>query len=1025
MTVIPLPWPHRHRALFWWLRALAAAAAYALAGQIGLALPAFSPLAPLFWPAAGVALAMLLRGGQPGRIGLIAGAFAVEWGRDTPIWLALPIALGQIGGPWLAVRWLELVGLDPRLSRARDCAQLAAAGAGAALISAANRAAWLAAAGLVQPIDLPTTALQAWMGDALGIVLTAIPLLSTPRNSRASTASRRTTAALVGAAWLGAVCALALPPSQRPLAMSLLAAPPVYLVAVAVRDRVGVASGALLVLAVALLGATALGLGPFAQALAAIGPTRLWAYLIALAALVLIAYAHVAALRHREQRWALALDGSDLGVADWSLRPGDAQSGFSTPRWQALMNDPGGVQSAAFDHWLGIVHPDDRPALRAALAAVAPSGMPPRHPVRVHVRDRWQWFDVHLVVAERDAAGLPLRIVASAADLSPRREAEEAQHLSSNLFMSLHEGLVVTDALLRVLDANPAYSRITGVPRDELIGTVPALLRPPDADPVARTRHASLWTALRTQGSWAGEVVDRRRNGEPCALHLTVSAVHGPDGDLLYHMLMVSDVTEARLQRDRLERQANFDELTRLPNRARLGQLLAEAIAAADRAGSLLVVCSLDLDHFKSINARLGHEAGDLLLAETANRLRSSLRSRGPNGHDAAARLGGDEFALLLHADSVDQARAVVQRVLRVVAQPAQVAADAEPVVVTASVGATIYPLDLSDADTLLRHADHALYGVKQSGRNGYLFFDPEYSRRTEERVLAVGRVQDALDHHEFALFFQPKVDLRRGTVLGFEALLRWDHPEHGLLPPMRFLPLIENTGLSARIGDFVLASALDQLDAWLAQGLDLSVGVNISARHLQESDFAQRLAELLARHSRPLGPRLELEVLETTALTDVGYSAALLERCSRLGVRWALDDFGTGYSTLTYLKQLPVHALKIDRSFVHAMLEDAQDRAIVEGVIGLARTFGCTAVAEGVETAAQGRALLDLGCEIGQGDGIAPPMPADAVPGWVREWRGLFTLAAASAGSEPAAGNAGASSGGEPASEHRTGGGH
>jgi diguanylate cyclase (GGDEF)-like protein/PAS domain S-box-containing protein len=1016
VIVIPLPWSHRHRALFWWLRALAAFAAYALAGQIGLALPAFSPLTPLFWPAAGVAVAMLLRAGRPGRLGLIAGAITIEWLRDTPTWLALPVALGQIGGPWLAARWLERVGLDPRLSQARDCARLAAAGVGAALVAAANRAAWLGAAGLVPPIDLPSTALQAWMGESLGIALTAVPLLAAPRKDRASAASRRTTALLVGAAWLSVACALVLPSSQRPLAMGLLVAPPVLLVAVAVRDRIGFASGVSLVLAVALLGGTALGLGPFAQAPTAVGPTRLWAYLSALAALVMVAHAHVAALRHREERWAFALDGSDLGVADWNLRPGDAQSGFSTPRWHALMNDPGGVQSAAFDHWLGIVHPDDRPALRAALAADPRSGAAPRHPVRVHVRDRWRWFDVQLVVAERDATGLPLRIVASAADLTHRREAEEAQHLSSNLFMNLHEGLVVTDAWLRVLDANPAYSRITGVPRDELIGTVPDLLRSPAADPVARTQQASLWTALRTQGSWAGDVVDRRRNGEPCALHLTASAVHSPDGDLLYHMLMVSDVTEDRLQRDRLVRQANFDELTQLPNRARLGQLLAEAIAAADHAGSLLVVCSLDLDHFKSINARLGHQAGDLLLAETANRLRSSLRARGPDGNDAAARLGGDEFALLLHADSVDQARAAVQRVLRVVAQPAKVAADAEPVAVTASVGATIYPLDPSDADTLLRHADHAMYGVKQSGRNGYLFFDPEYSRRTEERVLAIGRVQDALDHHEFALFFQPKVDLRRGTVLGFEALLRWDHPEHGLLPPMRFLPLIENTGLSARIGDFVLASALDQLDAWLAQGLDLSIGVNISARHLQESDFAQRLAELLARHSRPLGPRLELEVLETAALTDVGYSAELLERCSRLGVRWALDDFGTGYSTLTYLKQLPVQTLKIDRSFVRAMLEDAQDRAIVEGVIGLARTFGCTAVAEGVETAAQGRVLLDLGCEIGQGDGIAPPMSADAVPGWIREWRGLFTLAAASAGGDAAADAAGAASGGEPA---------
>ncbi|MDO9283959.1 MAG: EAL domain-containing protein, partial [Aquabacterium sp.] len=237
---------------------------------------------------------------------------------------------------------------------------------------------------------------------------------------------------------------------------------------------------------------------------------------------------------------------------------------------------------------------------------------------------------------------------------------------------------------------------------------------------------------------------------------------------------------------------------------------------------------------------------------------------------------------------------------------------------------------------------------------------------------------------------------LKRGVVLGFEALLRWNHPEHGVVPPAQFLPLIEHTGLSARVGDHVLAQALDQLEVWQDLGLDLSVSVNITARHLQEPDFAQRLGELLARHARPLGPRLELEVLETAALTDIGFTSAVLERCARLGVRWALDDFGTGYSTLTYLKRLPVQVLKIDRSFVHNMLADAQDRAIVEGVIGLSRTFDCVVVAEGIETAAQARVLMDMGCEIGQGLGIAAPMPAAEVVAWVRDWKGLFALSAA-----------------------------
>jgi EAL domain-containing protein (putative c-di-GMP-specific phosphodiesterase class I) len=228
------------------------------------------------------------------------------------------------------------------------------------------------------------------------------------------------------------------------------------------------------------------------------------------------------------------------------------------------------------------------------------------------------------------------------------------------------------------------------------------------------------------------------------------------------------------------------------------------------------------------------------------------------------------------------------------------------------------------------------------------------------------------------------------------EALLRWNHPEHGVIAPLQFLPLIEHTGLSARVGDWVLEQALDQLAHWQRMGLELSISVNVSARHLQEPDFAQRVAELLARHMRPLGSRLELEVLETAALADVAYTSALMERCRLLGVRFALDDFGTGYSTLTYLKQLPVDVLKIDRSFVHNMLDDRQDLAIVEGVIGLARTFGCGVIAEGVESPAQARLLIELGCDVGQGHGIASPMPSTDVFRWVRDYRGPFSISAA-----------------------------
>lgn len=1004
---LPLPTAPDWRG--WLLRSGLAALGYFAAGRLGLALPGPSPFVSTFWPAIGLALAMLVRWG-PGCVpGLWVGAFAVPLSAGAPTWLAAMIAVGNVGGPWAAARWLRRAGFNPRLEQRRDLWLLiGAGGCGATVISAASGAAWLTIAGSISTLALPATGLQWWMGDLLGVLVAGVPLLTLSRRglSQAFGPTRRLqSGTLLLATALALAAALVAPRSLGLGAAALLLLPPLLLCTLAMRSGLATAAAAVLGTTLVLLVATAADLGPFALANRLPGGgglVLLWAYAGMLAALVLVAHAQVGELVRLDERWQLALVGADLGVADWNLRTGE---GFTSPRWRALMDDPHGEHDTSLERWLLQVHADDRDALRSGLAAItAPAGAGLRREVRVRVRDGWCWYDVHLVVVERDPSGAPVRVVASLADVGERRHAEDRHQLSSNVLMHLHEGLVITDADLQVLDANPTYCRIVGIPRDELIGTVPGLLRAGSTDPLNRPQQAALWAALRSHGHWAGEVVERRRNGEACALHVTVSTVHGPDGALRYHVLVVSDVTEQRLQRERLERQAHFDELTRLPNRARLGQLLAEAMAATDRDGYLLAVCYLDLDHFKAVNERHGHEAGDLFLVELANRLRSALRVRGTVWSDAAARLGGDEFVLLLRAGTVDEARAAVERVLRVVAQPIVVRPGAEPEVVTASVGATVYPLDASDADTLLRHADHAMYGVKESGRNGFLFFDPEHSRRTEERVLAIGRVQDALDRNELMLYYQPKVDLRRGVVLGFEALLRWNHPEHGVVPPAQFLPLIEHTGLSARVGDHVLAQALDQLEAWQDLGLDLSVSVNITARHLQEPDFAQRLGELLARHARPLGPRLELEVLETAALTDIGFTSAVLERCARLGVRWALDDFGTGYSTLTYLKRLPVQVLKIDRSFVHNMLADAQDRAIVEGVIGLSRTFDCVVVAEGVETAAQARMLMDMGCEIGQGLGIAAPMPAAEVAAWVRDWKGLFALSAA----PPGAGTAG-----------------
>ena len=940
--------------------------------------------------------------------GGMALATAVRWGRSQLLAaavgvLAARLSLGQApldavieAGCLTAAVALGLVVLhkrrfDSRLDRPRDLLALLTATGGVVapaltlLLSAAG-ASTGAPALHATPVS---TLLLPWVVGTLGLLTSAIPALALDRRALhafqpgAAWQEPAMAAASVGVVWLALWSATgqALGPAAMPLVLFL---PLVTTAVLALRNHLAMAG-------TGLLGSVLLMSPDLALLGERDGRLVLGAWLTAALAVMLACHSSLVRWRGRAKRWEWALDASRLGVADWRLAD---TGGFASVAWRNLSGH--GVAPWHPAAWIEQTHTEDRAALQQALASLT-QGQSGRQQLEVRTPDgpTARWVEATLLVVERDSQGHPTRLLATLADVQERREALERKRMSTSLFQHLHEGLLITDADQRALDVNPAYTEILGVTREELLGTVPSLLRPTPADPIARQQRAAMWASLRETGNWRGELFERRRNGEMCTLQVTISTVPGPVRDLRYHVLVISDITEQRVQREQLERQAHFDELTRLPNRARLSQLLDEAMRAADRDGYLLVVCYLDLDRFKPVNDRFGHAAGDRLLVELAGRLRSALRSR-EHWVDSAARLGGDEFVLLLRAGTLEEARLAVERVLRVVSLPYVIDAEHDPVQVTASMGATVYPIDRSDADTLLRHADHAMYGAKQAGRNGYLLFDPEHRRRTEERVMAIGRVQEALDKSEFVLYYQPKVDMRTGNVHGFEALLRWDHPQQGLIAPLQFLPLIENTGLSSRVGDAVLSQALEHLSQWRRSGLDITVSVNVSARHLQEPDFALRLSELLARHSDPLAAYLELEMLETAAHADIEATSALVARCQAIGVRFALDDFGTGYSTLTYLKRLPVDVLKIDRSFVHHMLDDTQDRAIVEGVIGLARTFGCVVVAEGVESPAQARTLLELGCEIGQGTGIAAPMPSDQVAAWVRDYRGMFALAPA-----------------------------
>ncbi|MGK0306205.1 MAG: diguanylate cyclase (GGDEF)-like protein [Gammaproteobacteria bacterium] len=427
---------------------------------------------------------------------------------------------------------------------------------------------------------------------------------------------------------------------------------------------------------------------------------------------------------------------------------------------------------------------------------------------------------------------------------------------------------------------------------------------------------------------------------------------------------------------------AHYDLLTNLPNRVLLAERLNQAIKHCQRRNQSLAVAFMDLDGFKAINDRHGHNMGDELLVEVAKRMREALREC-----DTLARIGGDEFiAVMVDLENSEDSETALKRLLKAASDPVFLG-DAV-MQVSASIGVSFYPQDNLDADLLMRHADRAMYVAKQSGKNRYHFFDTAQDNANKTQWKSIDDIRSALDRREFLLHYQPKVNMHTREVIGVEALIRWQHPVRGLVTPSEFLPAIEGHAVSLELGEWVIDTALSQINQWRSIGVNLAISVNISAYQLQQVNFTTRLADLLAAHPELLPHCLELEILETSALHDISQVSATMNACHELGVRFALDDFGTGYSSLTYLKRLPAHLIKIDQSFVRDMLEDADDLAIVEGVIGLAKAFRRDVIAEGVETIAHGVALLQLGCELAQGYGIARPMPSGNIPKWVSNWK-------------------------------------
>jgi diguanylate cyclase (GGDEF)-like protein/PAS domain S-box-containing protein len=563
-------------------------------------------------------------------------------------------------------------------------------------------------------------------------------------------------------------------------------------------------------------------------------------------------------------------------------------------------------------------------------------------------------------------------------DITSRKRAELAAealiHRNQVLMDHAIDGIHIVDDQGNLIEANRAFYQMLGYTPEEgchlNIADWEAKLPPEEM-------KSAIAKLLDSHGVF--ETVNRHRDGSLIEVEASAVGIVLNGKKCLY--VSSRDITDRKKHENEINQLAFYDPLTGLANRRLMSDRMEQALSHARRYSELVVVCMIDLDGFKQVNDQLGHKAGDQLLIEVARRLQDCLRQS-----DTASRFGGDEFALILGGfKKVSECEQLLERIITSLANPYSVIGEIARV--TASVGATLFPNDGGTPDLLLRHADQSMYEAKLAGKNCYRLFNPSQQNQLQANQATLKRIEKALADGQITLYYQPKVDCRLGKVIGAEALIRWVHPILGVLSPSEFIPLLEHDDLIINVGEWVIQHALDQLTEWRAMGISLPVSVNIAARQLHHPLFTERINELFLDYDTEIINRLEIEILETAVLEDINVVAEAIRKCRALGIHIAIDDFGTGYSSLAHLKHLRVDSLKIDQSFVFGMLHNPEDLAIVSGVIALGNSFRHKVIAEGVESIDHILMLMELGCDLMQGYGIAHPMPADRFPTWVKSF--------------------------------------
>jgi diguanylate cyclase (GGDEF)-like protein/PAS domain S-box-containing protein len=675
-------------------------------------------------------------------------------------------------------------------------------------------------------------------------------------------------------------------------------------------------------------------------------------------------------LVHERQRLQDIIEATRVGTWEWQVQSGETR--FNA-RWAEIAGyrlDE--LEPVSIDTWNRLAHPADLEVTGSLLQRHFAGELDHyEHEARMRHKDgHWVWVLDRGRVVSRDVDGRPLWVAGTHTDITERKQAEERLRLLAAVFENTAEGAVITDADANAVEVNRAFTEILGYARDEVLGRNPRMWQSGRHD---QAYFQNMWRALSETGHWRGEIWNRRKDGSVFPEWLSISSIHDAMGRLTHYIGVFSDISQVKQSEALLDHLAHHDALTDLPNRLLLNERLDQAIRHACRRRGTVALLFLDIDHFKHINDSFGHPVGDSLLQAVAGRLMEQVRME-----DTVARIGGDEFVVLLeHLADPMQAGVVAQKVVAAFTAPFDV--DAQSIVISVSLGICLYPQDGEDVDTLMRNADAAMYRAKDEGRNTHRFYTAELTSKAIERVTLEASLRRAIERDEFVLYYQPQVELASERVIGVEALIRWQHPELGMVSPARFIPLAEECGLISAIGDWVLRSACRQGRIWLERGLDFGrIAVNVAGPQVRPG-LARGVQEILAETGLP-AQYLELEVTEGFIMRQDGAAIEELHALRRLDVALAIDDFGTGYSSLGYLKRLPIQKIKIDQSFVRDLPGDLDDAAITKAVIALGGSLERAVIAEGVETVQQAEFLLHAGCREAQGYLYSRPIEPAAV---------------------------------------------